>query len=411
MSRRTAAWLAYSMLALVVLLGVLGSVLLFLNNRFPPPSGAILLAFATFLVVGVLLASRRPENPIGWMFCLIGLPSVWEFFATEYAFYALVTQPGALPGGVWMAWSRLWTATLMWALMFFVLLLFPNGRLPSPRWRPFAWGAAATFVLLGVLFALKPGRLADVRIPNPIGIEWAAGIMKVSESILAFVVMGIMLAAAASVIGRFRRARGAERLQLKWLTYAVGFCVISGVVGLFNFQVLHNRDIEFFASTLGIVATAAIPTAVGVAILRYRLYDIDLLINRTLVYAPLTAMLALVYFGGVVGLQYVLRGFTGQESTLAVVASTLAIAALFGPLRRRVQSFVDRRFYRRKYDAAKTLEAFGSRLREETDLEALSGDLVGVASRTVQPAHVSLWLRPDAEPEARNAALRQFEQE
>jgi hypothetical protein len=331
------------------------------------------------------------------MFCLIGLPSVWEFFATEYAFYALVTQPGALPGGVWIAWSRLWTATLLWALMFFVLLLFPNGRLPSPRWRPFAWGAAATFVLLGVLFALKPGRLVDVRVPNPMGVEWAAGIMKVSESILVFVVLGIMLAAAASVIGRFRRARGAERLQLKWLTYAVGFWAISGVVGLFNFQVLHNRDIEFFASTLGIVATAAISTAVGVAILRYRLYEIDLLINRTLVYGLLTAMLAAVYFGGIATTQTILRVLTGQQELpqLAVVVSTLLITALFNPLRRRIQSFIDRRFYRKKYDARKTLEAFSAKLRDETDLAALNDELVGVVRETMQPAHATLWLRPE----------------
>ena len=379
---------------MAVILGALGSVLLMLNDRFPPPAGETLLAFVAFLIVGVVIASRRPENPIGWLFCLVGLSSVWEFFATEYAFYALVTQPGALPGGVWIAWSRLWTATLIWALMFFVLLLFPNGRLPSPRWRPFAWGAAATFVLLGVLFAFKPGRLVDVRVPNPMGVEWAAGIMKVSESILVFVVLGIMLAAAASVIGRFRRARGAERLQLKWLTYAVGFWAISAVVGLFNFQVLHNRDIEFFASTLGIVATAAISTAVGVAILRYRLYDIDILINRTLVYATLTATLIAVYFGGIVVLQRLFVVLTGEKSTLAVVASTLLIAALFNPLRRRVQGFVDRRFYRRKYDASKTLEAFSSKLRDETDLEALNSALVGVVSETMQPVHVSLWLRP-----------------
>ena len=157
-----------------------------------------------------------------------------------------------------------------------------------------------------------------------------------------------------------------------------------------------------------LLSFAGVPVAIGFAVLKYRLYDIDLLINRALVYGSLTAMLAVVYVGSVVGLQATLRALTGQESTLAVVASTLVIAALFNPLRRRVQALVDRRFYRRKYDAAKTLAAFSARLREETDLEALRDDVVGVARRTVQPEHVSLWLRPDAEPEARSAALRQF---
>jgi hypothetical protein len=398
MGRRTAAWLVYSMLALAGILGVLGCLLLLLNDRFPPPSGETLLAFVSFLVVGVVIASRRPENPIGWMFCVIGLASVWEFFAQEYAFYALFTEPGALPGGVWMAWTQLWTATLMWALMSFALLLFPDGRLPSPRWRPFAWFAAAAFILIGVLVVLEPGRL-QASVPNPMGIERSAGIIEMSRNVLVFVVMGNVFATAASVIVRFRRARGAERLQLKWLTYAVGFLVTSAAVGLLNFQVLHDRVVEFVAATLGFVATAAIPTAVGVAILRYRLYDVDFIINRALVYGTLTATLGLVYVGGVISLQAAFRVLTGQESTLAVVASTLAIAALFGPLRRLVQGFVDRRFYRSKYDAAKTLAAFNARLREETDLATLGRDLVGVARSTVQPEHVSLWLRPDTAPQ------------
>jgi hypothetical protein len=394
MSTRVATWLAYSVLAMAVILGALGSLLLVLNDRFPPPSGDVLLAFVSFLLVGVLIASRRPENPVGWMFCLIGLASVWEFFAQEYAFYALVTQPGTLPGGAWMAWTRLWTATSMWALLSFALLLFPTGRLPSPRWRPFAWSAAVAFILVGVLLVFEPSRL-QAGVPNPTGIERAAGLIQMSMNILFLVVVGIVFATAASVIVRFRRARGAERLQLKWLTYAVGLLATSAGVGFLNVQVLNNRVIEFVAATLGFVAIAAITAAVGVAILRYRLYEIDILINRTLVYGSLTAMLALLYFGGVTLLQGILRTFSGQESTLAVVASTLAIAALFGPLRRRVQGFVDRRFYRKKYDAAKTLAAFNARLRDETDLGTLGRDLMGVVRDTIQPEHVSLWLRSD----------------
>ncbi len=403
MTRRTAAWLAYSIVALAVLLGVLGCLLLFLNDRFPPPSGDILLAFASFLVVGGFIASRRPENPIGWMFCIIGLASVWEFFATEYAFYALVTQPGALPAGVWMGWSGFWMAAFEWPLMFLALLLFPNGRLPSPRWRPLAWGAAATFILGGVLTAFEPGRLPEIPVPNPTGIERAAGIIKLSQSILIPLTLGIVLAMAASVIVRFRRARGEERQQLKWLAYSAG--VLSTIVALafLNGQVLHRSLLllEVIVSVVGMVAIAAVPVAIGVAILRYRLYEIDIVINRTLVYGPLTATLAVIYFGGVATAQAVFRALTGQEQQpqLAVVVSTLVIAALFNPLRRRIQGFIDRRFYRRKYDARKTLEAFSNKLRDETDLDALSDDLVGVVTETMQPSHVSLWLRPDSFPQ------------
>ena len=396
MSRRAAAWLAYFLVALVVLLGVLGSLLLLLNDRFPPPSMEILLPFVTFLVVGVLIASRRPENLIGWMFCSIGLASAWEFFAQEYAFYALVTQAGTLPGGVWMAWTQIWTAGIAWPLMFFALLLFPNGRLPSPRWWPFAWFAAATFILLGGLAAFEPGRLSGVRVPNPTGIEQAAGIIELSQSILIPITLGIVLAIAASVIVRFRRARGKERQQLKWLAYTAGF--LGALLGLnvLNFQVLHNRFLELAVGIPGFVAIAAVPAAIGVAILRYRLYDIDVVINRTLVYGSLTVMLAVVYFGGVTATQTIFRAFTGQEQQpqLAIVISTLVLAALFNPLRRRIQFFIDRRFYRRKYDARQTLGAFSAKLREETDIEALNEELVGIVRETMQPAHVSLWLRP-----------------
>jgi MFS family permease len=396
LSRRTVSWLVRSVLVLTVILGVLGSLLLFLNDRFPPPSGDVLLAFVSFLIVGLLIALRRPENPIGWMFCMIGLASVWEFFAHEYAFYALVTQPGALPGGVWMGWSTFWTAAIAWPLMFFSLLLFPDGRLHSPRWRPFAWFAAVVFALLGVLAVFEPGRLPEVPAPNPTGIERAGGIIESSQNVLIPLTLSIVLAMAASVIVRFRQARGEERQQLKWLAYTAVFLGTLLGVGVLNLQVLHNRVIEFAVGISSTVAILAVPAAIGVAILRYGLYEIDIVINRTLVYGALTAALVAVYFGGVATLQALLRGLTGQEQQpqFAIVVSTLAIAALFDPLRRGIQRFIDRRFYRRKYNAAKTLSAFNSRLREETDLDSLTDEVLGVVRETMQPAHASLWLRP-----------------
>jgi len=211
-----------------------------------------------------------------------------------------------------------------------------------------------------------------------------------------------MLASALSLVLRYRRSGGEERQQIKWIAFAasvVGLLYLVAMITAFTFPSEAWLapgsplwlDLVAYAALLSFTL---VPTAVGVAILRYRLYDIDLIINRALVYASLTATLAAVYFGSVVGLQYAFRFLTGQESQLAVVASTLAIAALFVPLRRRVQGFVDRRFYRQKYDAAKTLKEFGARLRDATDLDGLTGDLTGVVRETVQPAHVSLWLAP-----------------
>ena len=406
MSTRAAAWLAYSMLAVGLLFGVLGCLLFFLNGR--PPSGDTwyTLTFSAFPIVGVVIASHRPENPIGWLFCIIGLANGLYFFSDEYAFYTLVHRPGVLPGGVWLVWSQLWTAFIMWSLMFFSLLLFPTGRLPSPRWRPIAWALAGVFILVTALFVIKPGPMEGITptVDNPTGIEAAASIAKLAEEVLPTLFL-IVVAAPASVIVRFWRSRGEERLQLKWLAYAAGIWV--GVTGLdvLNQYVVHDRLIGHATDILYGAGVAPIPIAVGIAILRYRLYDIDFLINRTLVYGALTVMLAAVYFGGVTATQAIFRTLTGQEEQpqLAIVVSTLVIAALFMPLRRRIQGFIDRRFYRRKYDARETLEAFSAKLRDETDLDALSEDLVGVVRETMQPAHVSLWLRPNRGPKSAQA--------
>ncbi len=396
MSARASAWLAWSSFALALLFLAAGAML-----RSPDASFFLLFALIAvpFAVVGVLVASRRPRNPIGWLFLAFAVVAAFAVSADRYASYALVEHPGSLPGGDWVAW----TASGIWhpAFGFFVFsfLLFPDGRLPSARWRPVAWVAAANYLLGGVLgllwgplfgelfpYAEPPFRLPDYFV------------VEVAFTVFLFVNFALLALSAVSLVLRLRRSIGVERQQLKWFVYAVALFAL-----VFPSSVIVLGDGRLIVFLLPLV-----PATAGIAILRYRLFDIDVVINRTLVYGTLTAILALVYIGSVVSLQYVLRALTGQESTLAIVASTLAIASLFGPLRRRVQGVVDRRFYRTKYDAKKTLEAFGSRLREETDLNALSNDLVSVTSATVQPAHVSLWLRPDAEPEASSAALRQF---
>jgi hypothetical protein len=247
-------------------------------------------------------------------------------------------------------------------------------------------------VTLALGSAFTPGPFVDrPEIRNPVGLAPFGGSLLEDGGVgwLLFPVSVVL--SASSMVVRFRRATGEVRQQIKWFTLAAAFAAVSWVA----LTITYDTELQEVGQLLGLLSFLGIPLAVGTAVLRYRLYDIDVVINRTLVYGSLTATLALVYVGSVVSLQSVFRVLTGQESQLAVVASTLAIAALFNPLRRRIQSFIDRRFYRSKYDARKTLEAFSSKLREETDLEALNDDLVGVVAETMQPAHVSLWLRPD----------------
>jgi hypothetical protein len=269
-----------------------------------------------------------------------------------------------------------------------MVLFFPDGRLPSRRWRAVAWLSVAVLFSTSASEAFSPGRLAEApHVTNPLGIRPAGGALELVNA-TSFSLLPLCFAASAlSMVLRFRRSTGEERQQLKWFAAAAAL-----LAAFFPLAFVFPGLVQDLVT----LSFAGLPIAVGIAVMRYRLYDIDLIINRALVYGSLTATLAFVYFSGVVGLQSVFRVLAGQESTLAVVASTLAIAALFGPLRRRVQALVDRRFYRRKYDAVETLAAFNARLREETDLDHLSDDLVTVARETMQPVHVSLWLRPVA---------------
>ena len=396
---RTASRLAWSLCLLCVALLAAGVVLLFLNGSYSVRgAGAwgtknlvfvVLVVILAFALVGALISSRLPANPIGWVCLAIGLTLTLAIIAGEYAVYALQTRPGSLPGGVYIAWltNWLWVPAVVSGGTFMVLL-FPNGRLPSRRWRVVAWLSVAVLISTSASEAFSPGRLPETpNVTNPFGIVSAGSALELVNAASFFLLPLCFIASALSMIVRYRRSMGEERQQIKWFAAAA---VLLAAVFASSF-VIPWRIVQDLVTLL----LAGLPVAVGIAILRHRLYDIDLIINRALVYGPLTATLALVYVGGVVGLQAVFRAVTGQESTLAIVASTLAIAALFSPLRRRVQAFVDRRFYRRTYNAAKTLAAFNARLREETDLQSLSNDLVGVARRTVQPEHVSLWLRPE----------------
>jgi hypothetical protein len=403
---RAASWLAWALWTLALTSFVVMGVFRLLNASTPtaaPRNPLVLdfcfwLLFVSFATVGALVASRWPKNAIGWIFCWLGLSFSLGSASEEYALYALVTEAGSLPGAEGMVWLTAWFGgPIVFALFALVFLLFPDGRLPSRRWRPVIWLQLVAVVCL-VAFAFEPGPLGNlglVRVTNPFGVQGAAALLGTLGLVGFFMTLAVAVAGGISLVLRFRRARGVERQQIKWFAFSgVVFCAVFAA-GPFLWALPQSPATAWIWPVLFLAGASTIPVAVGIAILRYRLYDIDLIINRTLVYGSLTATLALVYIGSVVGLQAALRGLTGQESTLAVVASTLVIAALFTPLRRRVQAFVDRRFYRRKYDAAKTLAAFNARLRDETDLDALSDDLARVARSTVQPAHVSLWLRPD----------------
>jgi hypothetical protein len=360
-----------------------------LRGEDPVEDLVIFGGFSMFAVVGAVLVAKRPGNPTGWFLSAASLLVGCAALET-YAAYVMITR--GRPD--WLAVVGVWVNSWYWfmfiALAFIYLpLYFPDGRLPSRRWLPVAvitGIGVLVVVVLGMLTDTLRGQDVDYRIENPIGIE---GLPPVEElpffGVLSVPLVIGCVGAVAAVVVRFRRSSGVERQQMKWFLYAAApiltFPITDYLPGIVS-------GLVFGWMLIGL------PTAIGIAVLRYRLYDIDVVINRTLVYGALTVSLALVYFGGVVGLQRLLSPVVGESNQLAVVASTLAVAALFTPLRRRIQSFIDRRFYRRKYDARKTLEAFSTKLREASDLDGLNGELLAVVRETVQPEHASLWLRP-----------------
>ena len=355
---------------------------------------AFVFAALAFGTVGALVSSRLPDNRVGWVFCVIGVAVAVGNLAYQYADHALYVSAG-LPAGELAAWSQNLTIPPCFGLIAVALMLFPDGHLPSSRWRPAALIALTGSAFESVGYAMRPGRLDAPfeTVVNPAGVDGAFGPFNVISSIgWPFMGLGLVLAAAA-MRRRLKRATGLERQQLKWVAFAAavaGVLIAADIISFFAAS--DEADLNLLRTvTLGI-AFSVIPVAAGIAILRYRLYDIDVVINRTIVYGALTATLAAVYLGSVLLLQLLFAQFT-QGSGLAVAASTLAAAALVRPARARIQGIVDRRFFRRKYDATQTLERFGARLRDEVDLETLKSDLRSAVSETMQPAHVTLWLR------------------
>jgi hypothetical protein len=387
--------------ALCVALAIAGTVLLLLGpgryirgDLFGGVGGLSFLALAfAFATVGAMVASRVPGNRIGWVFCVTGLVTAAGILAYGYANHGLYVSSGRLPGTDAAAVFFNAESEITAPLLGLSLLLFPDGRLPSPRWRPVAFALLLSVALMGLSAFLRPGPLDApfATVSNPVGIPGTRTVMDLAGmAAWLLVVAGVGLAAASTLV-RLRRSHGVERQQLK-LVLAVGAVVaLVTTSDMVSWLVSPEGSERLRIAAIG-VSFAAFPVAAGVAILRYRLYDIDVVIKRTLVYGSLTATLAAAYLGSVLLLQLALDPVT-SGSSLAVAVSTLAVAALFRPARARIQGVVDRRFYRRSYDAARTLERFSSRLREQVDLEALGGELRSVVAETMQPAHVSLWLR------------------
>ncbi len=356
--------------------------------QLTPGAVPAVLAVLSAATVGAVLASRRPRHPVGWLLLALALSLVATAVAAQYLVYGLLVRPGALPAARYAALYYPATVFTALALIGFVLLLTPTGSLPSPRWRWWARGMVAAPVVLLLVVTLAPGPL-DPRyqaVGGPFDFRGLGGVVLVANRVALAVTTLAVLVAAGSLVVRSRRARGTERQQLRWVALAAALVALGGVVVLAGLALDATALLSWAAGA----CMAVLPVAIGAAILRYRLYDLDRIVSRTLAYGLLTVLLGGGYAGVVLGLGQLL----GQDSPLVVAAATLAVAAAFQPARRRVQRAVERRFNRRRYDAVRTIQAFSARLRQQVDLDTLTAELLAVVEQTMQPTRVSLWLRP-----------------
>jgi len=357
----------------------------------------------SFATVGAIIVRHRRRHPVGWLFCAAGLLLAVQALATFYATQALVSRPGSLRGGEVMAWLGSWTAAPAVLLIpLFCFVLFPDGRLPAPRWRLVAWLDGLALVMATVGVAFRPGPLVVLpSVANPLAPPGMAGRLAGGVFIAGAVLLPLALAASVgSLIARLRRARGIQRQQLRWFASAAAVVAVIAIP-LLPGQFVAPSGWTSVALVALVIAIVGLPVSAAIAILRYRLYDLDVLLNRTLVYGMVTTVLGAGYAAVVLAVGAVLPGAGtrgglggGNASPLAVAVATLTVAAMFQPARRRVQGVVDRRFNRRRYNAQRTVEAFAARLREQTDLEALVGDLIAVVNQAMEPTQVSLWLGP-----------------
>ena len=397
MSSRSSRWLAVGLLCAwlgaIIAFAVL-TVLSWGAKTEAEAFGVATIAFAIGLsgypVVGAMIVFRQPANSIGWLFIGVGLLFAAAALFPAYATYGVFVDPGSLPAAEWAAWVSGWLDPLFFLALMLLLLLFPNGHVPSPRWRIVLWMVAVGVAVSLADAAVKPGLIRkELPIENPLGIARAQPLFDALDTPVFLYFATCMVLSVAGLVVRYRGSSGDARVQIKWIALSALFLFGSFAADIALAIAGAPRGV---VDVLFGLAFASIPVAAGVAILRYRLYDIDRVISKTLAYGVLSVILAGVYLGLVLGGQALSSSFAGG-SNLAIAVSTLVVAALFLPVRSRVQQFVDRRFYRRRYDAQRTLEAFGSRLREQVDLETLSLDLRHVVSETMQPASTSVWIR------------------
>ncbi|MDQ3610144.1 MAG: hypothetical protein M4D85_00815 [Actinomycetota bacterium] len=393
MTRRTATRIAWGLWALdIALVVTIVAVSPSTSGEGPWGTAAGTLFVAVFATTGALIALRQPANPIGWLLCLAALTFTIGGVCVGISDQAVEQRwHGA---GVTAA---AWVGTFVWMLgagpaATFVLLLFPDGRLPSRRWRPVAWVAGGSLATTFVGLALAPGRIEDTRVTNPFGAGGGTEVMSTVAGVGLVLLFASILASCASLVARYRATGHEQRQQLKWLAWSLPVVLAWLVASIWVEATYTGERAVDIANALSSIGLIIVPVAIAIAMLRHRLYDVDIVINRTLVYGSLTVTLAASYLGTVLVLQLVLEPLT-VESDLAVAGSTLAVAALFRPARARIQAIVDRRFFRARYDAALTLEDFAARLRNQIDLDTVGTDLRGVVHDTMQPAHVSLWLR------------------